>query len=94
MCSQPPRDKQLLNQAMDELYPRLRSLLLEIGGATAFHFSTDAEQDRLSLCLQNSDSETKDLALRFGLAIEEITHQAAQAATLAVLTIALGSPLD
>jgi RecA/RadA recombinase len=89
-----PYNKEHLDQIVNDLYPKLQSLLVEIGSVAAHQFSTEAEQARLNLCLQHPSAETRLTELRLQKAFEQITRHAAEAATLAVLTIAMGSSLD
>jgi hypothetical protein len=89
-----PRNSQHLNLIVEDLYPKLQSLLVEIGSAAAHQFSTEAEQARFNLCLQHPSPETHLTELRLQKAFEQITRHAAEAATLAILTIAMGSNLD
>lgn len=89
-----PCSPERLDQIMDDLYPKLRSLLVEIGSYASLRFSTDAEQARLQLCLQHPTDITIATDHCLKQAFDQITRDAAEAATLAVLTIALGSKLD
>ncbi len=89
-----PRSRQHLDQLMDQLYPQLHSILFEIASTAACHFSTDEERARLALCVNNPGSDTHATDLRLSQALDDITRQAAEAATVAVLTIGLGAQLD
>jgi len=79
---------------MDDLYPKLRALLVEIGSKAAYQFASETEQARLDLCLLHPTADTIATEHRLNQALAQITRNAAEAATLAVLTIAMGSRLD
>ena len=89
-----PHNRQRLDQLIDQLYPQLRSILVDIASRTAFHFLTEEERARLALCINNPDNETQVVDLRLNQTLDDITRQAAEAATLSVLTIGLGAKLD